>query len=87
MQTIKASLAHLLGNSLPLEAVRRVYSDLPAAKCQAVPPDFYLRVSEGGLAFLLALAQASDPGLEWAATAAHAVRPLLTPPHATDELR
>ena len=84
---MKANLAHLLGNSLPLETVRHTYSDLPAAKCPAVPPDFYLRVSERALGFLLSLAKCGEQGAEWAASAAASVKPLLVSPLGTDELR
>lgn len=84
---VKANLAHLLGNNLPLETVRHCYSDLPAAKCPDVPPDFYLRVSERALGFLLALAKCGGQGAEWAASAAASVKSLLVSPLGTDDLR
>ncbi len=80
-------MAHLLGNSLPLEAVRHAYSDLPAAKCPAVPPDFYFRVSERALGFLHALAKCGGQGADWAASAAASIKPLLVSPLGTDDLR
>lgn len=84
---MKANLAHLFGNSLPLETVRRAYNDLPAAKCPPVPPDFYLRVSERALGFLHSLAKSGGQGVDWAASAAASVKPLLVSPLGTDELR
>ena len=84
---IKANLAHLLGNSLPLEVVRHAYSDLPSVKCSATPPDFYLRVSERCLGFLCSLARAGSHGLAWAASAAASIKPQLIAPLGTDDLR
>jgi len=54
IRRVKAELAQLLGNSLGLETVRRVYRGLPRATFEDAPPppDFYLRVAERSLAML-----------------------------------
>lgn len=86
---VKVSLAQLLGNSLGLEAVRQAYRGLSTpltTSCLQPPPDFYLRVAERGLGMLQALAGAGPYGAEWAAAAAAAAQPLITP-LGTDDLR
>jgi len=86
---VKVSLAQLLGNSLGLEAMRQAYRGLSTpltTSCQHTPPDFYLRVAERGLGMIQALAGARPHGAEWAAAAAAAAQPLITP-LGTDDIR